>query len=364
MILIDRLKLVADLSADRHANLRAALRDFNHKSLYVDHHGTIDDDRSFDRHRPSDTGQIRARYYPLSEQLVVEGSPAYLVEGPTGPEGHGDGVFGQGASAAADVVACGELVLADFRLADVPLLDLLPLEAWRITGADVTLNFDCGSLAGVTAVLAGLKQTTVYGRLPHVERHSVYYSPTSKRMTLKAYAKGQRLRQRQKQGAYLREYSDDELVLADRLLRLELELRREWWGSIADPWCVTAAMLMAVHQERFAPVLARVRELMNENEAKARIAGSTWTPERQAQGLLWLELVLAHGYVEARRRAPGADKSAFHRWMRRFESLGIPVRTMPPPGLMPEAEDAAEVDPELVRSWDELRVRYEEDPKV
>jgi len=90
------------------------------------------------------------------------------------------------------------------------------------------------------------------------KEESVYWSPRSALRSGKAYHKGPHLRYQMVKGDA--SASDEELTLADRLLRLELALRSQFWRERADkPWhTYTEAELDAVHFEFFSYVVGKL----------------------------------------------------------------------------------------------------------
>jgi hypothetical protein len=102
-------------------------------------------------------------------------------------------------------------------------------KCWRITRVDVTQNYSFGSAAEVRQALAYLRQFDG-GRYKLDTRRgeTVYWSPGSQLRSGKAYHKGPHLVYQRRKGQA--QVSDDEIAMADRLLRLELQLSGGWWG--------------------------------------------------------------------------------------------------------------------------------------
>lgn len=180
----------------------------------------------------SDSHQIAIR---AGSDLWMQGSPARVT-------GNGDAVFGSGASAALDLLGCVER-MRQFVAAHLDC-DLPPAQLWTVSRVDVTGNLELGSLPEVRQALAVLRgcEGGRY-RVSQQAGDTVYWSHLSKLRAGKAYAKGPHLAYLMKSAKYSGYlYSAEEISAANRLLRLELKLGREWFAR--NPWLdVTADAL-------------------------------------------------------------------------------------------------------------------------
>ena len=161
--------------------------------------------------------------------LWVQGSPARVM-------GSGDTVFGAGLEGR-DIVACARAMIAFVER----LLHISPIphfRLWSLTRLDVTQNYDLGSAASVRVALAELRN--VEGgryRVSQQAGDTVYYSHLSRHRAGKAYAKGPHLVHLLKQSTYTGcRYSESDLELAHRLLRLELRLGSKWFHQLPIAW--------------------------------------------------------------------------------------------------------------------------------
>lgn len=173
----------------------------------------------------SDSHQLAIRVSGLS--LQVQGSPARVM-------GNGDTVFG--AEGGSDPFLCAVAMLVFVSR----LIHYYPLPSprvWKLTRVDVTYNYLLGSLGDVRCALSELRN--VEGgryRVSQQAGDTVYWSHLSRLRAGKAYAKGPHLHYLLSKSSYTGcQYSESDLALAQRLLRLELKLGREWFRR-QKPW--------------------------------------------------------------------------------------------------------------------------------
>lgn len=173
-----------------------------------------------------------------SHQLAIKaGGGSFYVQGsPARVMGSGDTVFGAG-DAGRDIVQCASMMIA--FAARLVYVDPVPhYRLWHLTRADITANYLLPSLAGVRVALSELRN--VEGgryRVSQQAGDTVYWSHLSRHRAGKAYSKGPHLRHLLKQSTYTGcRYTDADLDLADRLLRLELRLGSKWFYQLPIPW--------------------------------------------------------------------------------------------------------------------------------
>lgn len=161
----------------------------------------------------SDDAQVSVQL--SGSRIVISGSPARSL-------GQPNNVFGSD-----DLAQCMRAHLRVARRA-YPDLALPGPRLWRLTRVDVTHSFAFADLSQVRQALGYLRQFDA-GRYRVDGRYgdTVYWSPGSRLRSGKAYAKGPHLQwlveHRQAQA------SSEELLLARRLLRLELRLGAQWF---------------------------------------------------------------------------------------------------------------------------------------
>lgn len=185
----------------------------------------------------SDSHQISVRY--TGTHLEIFGSPARLF-------GDGDAVFGAGSSAALDIQGCA-LRMIQFVRAHSGIELPSDLTLYKCRRVDVTQNLLLDDFEQVKQALSLLRDDQA-GRLgvnkkPNAD--SVYWGGQnngqgSRFKKAKAYAKGPHLVHLRKQFSSKkasvelrggRQYSDEEIDSAHRLLRLELQLCGKWFDK-------------------------------------------------------------------------------------------------------------------------------------
>lgn len=194
----------------------------------------------------SDTHQVVVRF--TGNSLTVGGSPARCM-------GDSDAVFGVGPDGR-DLYACSVAMLA--HVARVLCIHPFPSpRLFRVTRVDVTSNFVLPSLPAVRVALSELRN--VEGgryRVSQQAGDTVYWSHRSTLKSGKAYAKGPHLRFLMSKAHPGRQYTEEELSQADRLLRLELRLGSEFWRRNPKRWyAVTWDDLYMVYQSYFSRML-------------------------------------------------------------------------------------------------------------
>ena len=180
----------------------------------------------------SDSHQIALQI--SGTHIRIQGSPARII-------GDGDNVFGAGAAAALDIVACATRMIS--FVSRTLGFDLnKDVKDWLCTRVDVTGNLWLGGLAEVRQALAILRNCEGGRyRVSQQAGDTVYWSHKSRLKSGKAYAKGAELVHKAIQMAKkksieqtAREYSLEEVQLANGLLRLELKLGSQFWRERAE----------------------------------------------------------------------------------------------------------------------------------
>lgn len=177
----------------------------------------------------SDSHQIAFRV--TGDAVFVQGSPARVC-------GSGDAVFGEGPSAALDLVGCLDRMIS---FVSVPLGVSLTRDVtkWHVSRIDITGNLLLDDLPAVRVALRTLRECEGGRyRVSQQAGDTVYWSHKSRLRSGKAYAKGPHIDYQLKKSDYTgREYSVNERLLINRLLRLELKLGAQWLRERAGcPW--------------------------------------------------------------------------------------------------------------------------------
>jgi II/X family phage/plasmid replication protein len=214
----------------------------------------------------SDSHQVVSRV--TGSALWIQGSPARCI-------GDGDTVFSSGASKAEDIISCMERMTAFLFSTDEYRPVTRPdINQWVVTHVDVTRNLLLDSLAEVRQFLAFMRGAES-GRLRvnNPDGDTVYWNKNSRYKKGKAYAKGPHLRYLLAKKTYSgRRYEEPELLLAERLARLELSLfRRQWEKNLnIKRWQdLTPDVLAQEWENYFGQFIGQT--IMNDEELRRRI---------------------------------------------------------------------------------------------
>lgn len=256
----------------------------------------------------SDSHQIVAR---AMSDLWIQGSPARVI-------GDGDTVFGAGASRSLEIAAALQRMIS-FLSAQLGV-ELPDASHWLVSRVDVTGNLLLGSIADVRIALSILRG--VEGgryRVSATAGDTVYWSNASKLRKGKAYAKGPHLRQLLDKKTYTgRRYNEDELSFAERLLRLELTLGREWFAR--NPWqAVTAEKLTHEWNDYFGRMIGGA-EIVEDTDLRTRIIAAAETESRgKAAYGCWL-MIQSEGWERARE---AFSKTTWYRHLEIIRKAGL-----------------------------------------
>ncbi|WP_201092828.1 phage/plasmid replication domain-containing protein [Thiocystis minor] len=161
-----------------------------------------------------------------SDAFWFQGSPARVI-------GDGDNTFSSGAAAALDLAGCVRR-MRDFVL---PVLGVSapPVERCVVSRVDVTANLLLSGPTDVRAALAVLRNCEGGRyRVSQQAGDTVYWGGKSRLMKGKAYAKGPHLEYQLRNKNYRGpEYSPEQLMGANALLRLECTIGAQWWRERA-----------------------------------------------------------------------------------------------------------------------------------
>ena len=284
----------------------------------------------------SDSHQITVR---IGAELDIQGSPART-------RGTRDNIFGE----ANPVKAFLDMVRFLSDTLEVPIPD--DPRRWKIRRMDVTGNFDLGSLANVRQALNYLRHVEGGRYQVKTEAETVTWSQYSRLRSGKAYAKGPHMRYLIKKSQA--DLDPDQLSLVDRLLRLEMCLRGQFWRERAIrlwyEW--SSEQLYKLFEEYFGQFIGKVEivevdKLLDElvkvapTEGLAKAAYRTWL------------LIQSHGLEEARGLM---TKRTWHRHKRLLQDCGVSWVDFHHRALVPFRRKTIVLsDP--VRSWDDLITR-------
>lgn len=264
----------------------------------------------------SDSHTIVMRFSQGS--IRVQGSPGRAM-------GDGDAVFGSG-DTGRDLWACVRAMLGHASRA-LGVASMPDARLWRVIRVDVTQNYLLGSLPDVRIALRELRGTEGGRyRVSQQAGDTIYWSHRSRLRAGKAYAKGPHLRYLLTKTEYTgRVYTEDEIALADRILRLELRLGSQWWRERAEcPWWkMTWEQLSEQHSDFFGRMVgegidmgsvdfvAKCEEAAVEighTKGRGRAAARTWA------------VINANGWQSARDSMPN---STWYRHLQIIHAAGL-----------------------------------------
>ena len=277
-----------------------------------------------------------------SRFLAVGGSPASIM-------GDGVNVFGS-----ADIRAASRALVGGARRALGP--GLPSLEHWQCRRIDVTENYALPDAAAVDVALSQLMVSDTARRKASTRTgNTVYWSPTSDRRKGKAYAKGRHLRYMvRKKGLDIAPYL---LVLADRLLRLELSLCARWCRELEASgrnwWELSEGDLSAEHSAFFGALnlSCEVAE-MDGASAVAQIMRANGITEGRARAAYMLYCQIRMAGVEASRDV--TSRATWFRNMRYLRVAGFTDAHIRAVNVVPFPRVRLDIG-RPVRSWGELQ---------
>lgn len=148
-----------------------------------------------------------------------------------------------------------------------------------------------------------------------------------------------------------RQYTDEEIKQADRILRLELSLKSQWLREKADmPWYeLTSGHLNEQWQEYFQQMVGDMN-IQNENEIKARIYELAETPRRAIAAWLCWQNIKSEGTHKARNNF---SKATWYRHMNLLRASGLSDADLSLGEVVAFRGRVLEFN--QVESWEELR---------
>lgn len=277
--------------------------------------------------------------------LTVGASPASLK--------YGCNVFGP-----SELNECARILV---RHASVCLGAVLPrAEDWQVRRLDVTHNYDLKDSRAVKQALRILLGTDSARRKAQSDNRggdTVYWSPTSDLLSGKAYHKGPQLTHLTKTKEI--NITDEQIALADRLLRLELRLGSRWFRRLeqgqldisAQDWrALTEPELNRIHSEFFARFVGTLEvvdmgALLTQLEKVAPTKGQALAAHRT-----WA-LLRTIGFEEVKRSVP---KPTFYRHLALLRGAGLSDADLCASNVVPLRRTVLELG-RPVTSWEDLR---------
>lgn len=281
------------------------------------------------------TGDADSVYY-----LTIGASPASLSN-------EGNNTFGT-----LDVESASKTLI---QFAGKALGAVLPdWRQWQCRRMDVTANYDMGSAAQVKQALRLLLGTDAPRRRTNSDLKggdTVYWNLTSDLRKGKAYHKGPHLRFQSKKGNII--LDADLAQLADRLLRLELQLGARWFRRLDQDWReLTSEFLAAEHYNFFSSLIgggdvevSDMGTLLQELEKVAPTPGRALAAHRT-----WA-LIKTIGYTQTKESMPD---STFRLHMTYLKAAGLSSADLCAGVVIPFRQKTLVLG-NPVLSWEELR---------
>jgi len=244
-------------------------------------------------------------------ELWIQGSPARIIA-------EGDAVFGAGASQALDLAGCVNRMAA--FVGQQLGCTLPPAHSWKVSRVDVTNNLLLEDLPAVRVALSTLRDCEGGRyRVSQQAGDTVYWSHRSKMRSGKAYAKGPHLVYMMKKPTYDGyPYTPHQLEAANKLLRLELKLGREWFAR-HDWKSVTPAMLRDEWHDYFGRMIGDA-EMKSESDVKSRVMAAAPTEGQGKAALGCWALIQSQGWEDARELQA---KTTWYRNMKILRAAGL-----------------------------------------
>ena len=242
------------------------------------------------------------------------------------------------------------------KTASIALEAILPCwKGWQCRRLDITANYDMGSSAQVKQALRLLLGTDAPRRRTNSDRRggdTVYWNPTSDLQMGKAYHKGAHLRMQQRRGNIT--ISEDTLLLADNLLRLELKLGSRWFRRLETDWRqLSEKSLIEIHQKFFSSLIgdsdievSDMQNLLIELEKVAPTKGYALAAHRT------FALLKVIGYTQTKESMP---KATFMRHCQYLRLAGLSSADLCA-GKILELRKRSLVLQQPVLSWADIRI--------
>lgn len=280
----------------------------------------------------SDSHQITVR---LTDLLEITGSPARVMQE--------DNVFGS-----SNIMDCFNAII---QFVSNQLHVRLPSDpkCWRVTRVDFTENYKLDGLSEVKQALNYLRHAEGGRYQVRTTAETVYWSPTSRLRSGKAYAKGPHLEYMQKKG--LLEISDAKIQAAQSLLRLELKLGSQFWRERSEkPWFEYSENdFTQIHNDYFSQFIGNVEIMETDNLLEVLKGLPTTEGQALASFRTWC-LVKSIGIEETRNTIP---KSTWYRHKKLLNQAGVSWADFQERKIVPFRRKTIVLD-QPVKSWDEV----------
>ncbi|MDX2349133.1 MAG: phage/plasmid replication protein, II/X family, partial [Porticoccus sp.] len=179
---------------------------------------------------------------------------------------------------------------------------------------------------------------------------TVYWSHKSKLRSGKAYAKGPHLTYVMKQKNYSGfEYSDNDIALASRLLRLELTLGREFFAR--NNWRTCDAETLTTQWNEYFQRMIGDSEMKNDSDIKERIHAVALSEGRAKSAYgCWL-LIQSEGWERAQ---DSFQKTTWYRHLKVLREAGLGDADISAGKVVPLRRRVFEA--QQISTWNDLRL--------
>ena len=321
------------LDRDLFDAINRAVSDRAHRVIRIDPDGVVQWQTLVWEKVRSDLGSVLCR---IGDGLEVMGSPARAVGN--------ENVFGTGdiCEAARQML---ELVAGSLGL-DLPR----DLHQYRVTRADITANYDLGDPATCRAAIDALRFGEG-GRFRGVSKGgTIYWNTKSAHQSGKAYHKGQHLRFLAKKEAL--ELEPWQFDAADRLLRLELALRRHFWDRQGKHWTRFSEQdLEAIHSDYFRRFVGDIEVNSMDESILPRLEKVCGSKGRAKAAFRTLGLIRSFGVEQTKTMMAVSTYQHHTGWLMK---AGLSLSDLRAGNVLPFRRRTIELGAP-VRSWDELR---------
>ncbi len=259
-----------------------------------------------------------------SHQVVFRvGTDAFWIQGsPARATADGCTVFGSGPSRALDLAgSLARMVTFVFDVLGDRFRPVADIHHWLVSRVDITGSLALGSLVEVRDALRILRNLEGGRyRVSSQQGDTVYWSLKSRLRKGKAYAKGPHLIHLLKNPDYTgRRYTADELSIAEKLLRLELTLGREYFRR-AKPWHqLTADDLTAEWRDYFDRMIGGA-EVTNDRTLLDRVMAAAPTAGQGKSAFGLWTLIKAEGWERAKEFT---SKTTWYRHLQILRNAGL-----------------------------------------
>lgn len=311
----------------------------------------------------SDSHQLA--FQVTNSHIRIQGSPARVL-------GDGDNVFSCGASASLDLAGCALRMIA-FIAHHVSIPLCLDVKRWDLTRVDVTENLYLGSLPLVRQALAVLRNCEGGRyRVSQQAGDTVYWSHRSRLRSGKAYAKGAEIASKMVKAAKSvispssRDYTIEEIALANGLLRLELRLGAQFWRERTKcQWHETRPEFLAAEWQSYFSRMIGGAEMKNDDDVFERLLKVVYLTKAPKKEMYWVgqpsqtqakaaysqwNLIKSEGFEKARERT---TKTTWYRNMQHLRNAGLSDADISLGTVVQFRQKVLEAVP--VTSWEQLR---------